>query len=165
MVQQHPTHPQALLSLSLSDHVLLDTTYIGIPAWDMMDSVIKSWIWGTIPPDLQDITRQRGHTARDARLALENHFLGNHDIRALHIDTTFRSFVQDDLSINNYCRKMKGFTDSLSDLGIDVTDCVLMLNVLCGLNKNIEHLRTIFTHVTPFPSFQMVLDDLCLEEI
>jgi hypothetical protein len=62
---------------SLSDHVLLDITSIGILAWDRMDSVVKSWIWGTISPDLQDVVRQRGHTARDAWLALENHFLGN----------------------------------------------------------------------------------------
>jgi hypothetical protein len=45
------------LSLSLSDHVLMDTTYVkGISAWDRMYSVIKSWIWCTISPDLQDIT-------------------------------------------------------------------------------------------------------------
>jgi hypothetical protein len=37
---------------SLSDHVLLDTTYVGVPAWDQMDNVVKSWIWGTISPDL-----------------------------------------------------------------------------------------------------------------
>jgi hypothetical protein len=45
----------ALLTLghySLSNHVLLDTTYIGVPAWDRMDNVIKSWIWGNISPDL-----------------------------------------------------------------------------------------------------------------
>jgi hypothetical protein len=29
---------------SLSDRVLLDTTYVGIPAWDRMASVIKLWI-------------------------------------------------------------------------------------------------------------------------
>jgi hypothetical protein len=60
---------------------------------------------------------------------------------------------------------MKGFADSLSDLGVDVTDHILMLNVLRRLNKNFEHLRAIFTHVMPFLSFQKVLDDLCLEEI
>jgi hypothetical protein len=60
---------------------------------------------------------------------------------------------------------MKGFTDSLTDLGIDITNRVLVLNILRGLNKNFEHLRTIFTHTNPFPSFQKVLDDLCLEEI
>jgi hypothetical protein len=133
---------------SLSDHVLLDTTYVGVPAWDRMDSVVKSWIWGTISPDLQDITRQRGHTARDTWLALENHFLGNHETRTLHINATFRSFVQGDLSINYYCRKMKGFTDSLADLGVDVTNHVLVLNVLHGLNKNFEHLYVIFTGFT-----------------
>jgi hypothetical protein len=41
---------------SRSDHVLLDTTYVGVPAWDRTGSVVKSWIWGTISPDLQDVT-------------------------------------------------------------------------------------------------------------
>jgi hypothetical protein len=116
-------------------------------------------------PSLQDVVRQRGHTARDAWLALESHFLDNRETRALHINATFWSFIQGDLSVNDYCRKMKGFADSLADLGVDVTDRVLMLKVLRGLNKNFEHLRTIFTHVTPFLLFQKVLDDLCLEEI
>jgi hypothetical protein len=31
-----------------------------------MDNVVKSWIYGIISPDLQDVTRQHGHTARDA---------------------------------------------------------------------------------------------------
>jgi hypothetical protein len=132
--------------------MLLGTTYVDVPAWDRMDSVIKSWIWGTISPDLQDITRQCEDMARDAWLSLENHFLGNHETRALHVDATFRSFVQDDLSINDYYRKMKGFTDSLSDHGIDITNRVLMLSILCGLNKNFEHLHAIFTYAMPFPS-------------
>jgi hypothetical protein len=57
---------------SLSDRVLLDTTYVGVPAWDRMASVIKLWIWGTISPDLHDITWQRGYMTCDAWLALEN---------------------------------------------------------------------------------------------
>jgi hypothetical protein len=130
-----------------------------------MDSIIKSWIWGTISPDLQDVSQQRGHMARGTWLALENHFLGNRKTRSLHIDATFRSFVQDDLSINDYCWKMKGFAESFSDLSINVIDRVLVLNILCGLNKNFKHLRAIFTHAMPFLSFQKVLDDLCLEEI
>jgi hypothetical protein len=138
---------------SLFDHVLMDTTYVGVPSWDRMDSIIKLWIYDTISPDMQDVTRQRGHMARDDWLALENHFLSNCETRALHIDATFRSFVQGDLSINDYYRKMKGFTDCLTDLDVDVTDRVLLLNVLRGINKNFEHLRAIFTHVIPFLSF------------
>jgi hypothetical protein len=98
-------------------------------------------------------------------LALENHFLGNHETHALHIDATFLSFIQGDLSVNDYCQKMKGFTDSLADLGINVTNRALVLNVLRELNKNFEHLHAIFKHTTPFLSFQKVLDNLYLEEI
>jgi hypothetical protein len=71
-------HDNVLLTLgrySLSDHVLMDTTYVGVLSWDRMDSVAKSWIYGTIFPDLEDVTRQHGHTTRNAWLASKNHFL------------------------------------------------------------------------------------------
>jgi hypothetical protein len=55
--------------------------------------------------------------------------------------------------------------NSLNNLGALVSDHVLILNVLRGLNKQYKHLSAIFTHTTPFPSFQKVRDDLCLEEI
>jgi hypothetical protein len=98
--------------------------------------------------------------ARDAWLSLENHFRVNSKTLTLHIDATFQGFIQGDLSINNYCRKMKGFVDSLSDLSVDITDRIIVLNILLGLNKNFEHLRSIFTHAAPFLLFQKVLDDL-----
>jgi hypothetical protein len=152
-------HDNILLTLrcyTLSDHVLMHTTYIGVLFWDRMDSVVNSWIYDTISPNLQDATWQRGHTAHDAWLALKNHFLSNCETCTLHIDATFQSFIQGDLSINDYYRKTKG---------IDIIDHILVLNVLCGLNKNFEHLHAIFTHVTPFLLFPKVLDDLHLEEI
>jgi hypothetical protein len=97
-------HNIVLLTLarySLSDHVLIDTTYVSVPSWDRTDNIIKSWIYDTISPDLQDITRQCGQTARDTWLTFENQFLDNCETRALHIDATLQSFVQDDLSIND----------------------------------------------------------------
>jgi hypothetical protein len=60
---------------------------------------------------------------------------------------------------------MKGLDNSFADLDVDVADCILVLNVLRGLNKNFKHLHAIFTYETPFPLFQKVLDDLCMEEI
>jgi hypothetical protein len=111
------------------------------------------------------MTRQNSHTAHDAWLALQNQFISNRETRALHIDATFRNFIQGDLNMNDYCRKMKGFTDSLNDLDAHVSDRVLVLNILRGLNKQYEHLCAIFTHTMPLPSFQKVCDDLCLKEI
>jgi hypothetical protein len=51
-----------------------------------MDMVVKSGLYDTISPELQDITRQRGHTTRAAWLTLGNRFIGNRETRALHID-------------------------------------------------------------------------------
>jgi hypothetical protein len=121
--------------------------------------------FGTISSKLQDVTRQRGLTARAAWLALENRFISNRETSALHIEATFWNFVQGDLNVNDYCLKMKGFTDSLIDLDVNVPDWVLVLNILRRLSKNFDHLRTMFTHTMSFPSFQKVHDDLCLEEI
>jgi hypothetical protein len=39
----------------------MDTTYIGVPSWDHMDSVVMSWIYGTISHDLQDVTYHMAH--------------------------------------------------------------------------------------------------------
>jgi hypothetical protein len=126
----------------------------------MMDMVVKSWLYDTMSPELQDVTRQHGHTTH-----AKNHFIDNRETRSLHIDATFRNFIKGDLNVNDYCIKMKDFVDSLIDLGIDVPDCVLILNVLRRLNKNFDHLCTIFTHTMLFPSFRKVHDDLCLEKI
>jgi hypothetical protein len=41
---------------SLSDHMLMDTMYNGVLSWYQMDRVIKSWIYDTISPNLQDVT-------------------------------------------------------------------------------------------------------------
>jgi hypothetical protein len=129
----------------------LSTHYV--PTWDRIDMVLKSWLYSTMLPELQDVTRQHDHTAYTVWLALKNCYIDNQETRAPHIDATFRNFVQGYLNVNDYCTKMKGFTDSLIDLDVDVPDCILVLNVLHGLNNNFDHLHAIFMHMTPFPSF------------
>jgi hypothetical protein len=147
---------QVMLTLEryeLAAHVLLDTPPANDPSWKRMDNVVVSWIFGTISIDLQDIAWERGISARQTWLTLENHFIGNSETRALHLDAMFRNFVQGDLSMTEYCRKMKAMADSLGDLDCPVSDRNLVLNVLRGLNKKYEHLRAIITRSRPFPSF------------
>ena len=74
-------------------------------------------------------------------MALEGQFLGNTEYRALQLDATFRTFVQGDLSVGEYCRRMKGMADALHDLGDPVSDRVLVLNVLRGLSSTYDHLK------------------------
>jgi hypothetical protein len=105
-----------------------------------------SWISGTISLDLQDIMRTPDPTARVMWLALETQFLGNTQTRALQLDAELRTLEQGDLSVGDYCRKMKITTDALRDLGYPVPEHVSVLNVVRGLPSSYEALRTLFTH-------------------
>jgi hypothetical protein len=108
---------------------------------------------------------ERGCTALYLWLAIENQFLGNRKQRTLHLDATFRTFVQGDLSVNEYCRKFKAMVDGLADLDAPVEDRILVLNIFRGLNQRFEHVGSIIRRYSPFLNFLKVWDDLLLEEI
>jgi hypothetical protein len=160
--------PCGLLTLrryALDDHFLSDPTDVApTAAWVRLDSIVLTWIVGTISVDLHSLLRNLPH-ARAVWLAIEGQFLGNAEARALRLDATFRTFVQGDLSVSAYCRKMKTMADSLGDLGCPVEDRVLVLNILHGLSDRYTHLRSLIMRQRPFPTFLQVYDDLALEEI
>jgi hypothetical protein len=98
-------------------------------------------------------------------LAIENQFLGNREQRTLHLDASFCTFVQGDLSVNEYCRKFKAMADGLADLGAPVEDWILVLNIVQELNQRFEHVCSIIRCYSPFSNFLKVWNDLLLEEI
>jgi hypothetical protein len=108
---------------------------------------------------------ERGCTACHLWLTIENQFHGNREQHTLHIDTAFRTFVQGDLSVNEYCRKFKAMVADLVDLGTPVEDWILVLNILRELNQCFEHVDSIIQRYLPFLTFLKVRDDLLLEEI
>jgi hypothetical protein len=56
---------------TLDDHILDDVATPSSLAWSLMDSVVLSWLHGTITVELQDIIRDQADTGRQAWLALE----------------------------------------------------------------------------------------------
>jgi hypothetical protein len=111
------------------------------------------------------VVRECGCTTRHLCLTIENQFLDNREQRILHLDATFYTFVQGDLSINEYCRKFKAMTDDLADLGTPVEDRILVLNILRGLNHCFDHVGSIIRRYSTFPNFLKVQENLLLEEI
>jgi hypothetical protein len=150
---------------SLADHVLSDDAFPDDPAWTRMDAIVLCWLNNTLTPDLQEVARECGCPACHLWLTLENQLLGNRETRTLHLDATFRNFVQGDLSVTEYCHKFKGMVNALADLGSPVDDRILVLNILRGLNQRFEHLGAMNRCSSPFPNFLKVRDDLLLEEI
>jgi hypothetical protein len=111
--------------------------------------------------DLHQVIRERGCTARHLWFVIDNQFLSNRDQRTLHLDVVFHTFVQGDLSDNEYCRKFK----AMADLDAPIEDRILVLNILRGLNQRFEHVASIIWRYSPFLNFLKIRNDLLLEEI
>jgi hypothetical protein len=81
------------------------------------------------------------------------------------LDVEFCTIVQGDLSITEYCRRLKMIADQLVDLGEPVHDRTLVLNVLWGLNERFTHLADLIQRQRPFPDYNDLLVDLQLTEM
>lgn len=152
----------------LADHVLSDADLSDDPSWKRMEATVLSWLYGTINPELLEAVMNREDgppIARIVWLGLEQQFIGNKETRALLLDAEFRTFVQGDLTIDDYCRRLKTMADQLADLGEPVRDRTLVLNTLRGLNDRFSYLAALIQRQRPFPSFDVVRSDLRLAEI
>jgi hypothetical protein len=135
-----------LSRFSLREHVLDDAVHPDDAAWTRMDCVVVSWIFNTISSDLlDDIHQHDGLLARAAWLDIEQQFLNNRESRVMLLDAEFRALSQGALSIDEYCRKMKGIADSLADLGELVSDRTFVLNLLRGLNEQYKFMAQLVT--------------------
>jgi hypothetical protein len=59
------------------------------------------------------------------------------------LNVEFRTLVQGELSISEYCRWLEGMADALGDLGEVVLDRTLVLVVLHGLNNRFSHMASL----------------------
>jgi hypothetical protein len=57
-----------------------------------MDCTVRSWLYGTVAPDLIEITMTLKPTTHSLWLALEDQFIGNHKTRAMILDAEFHNF-------------------------------------------------------------------------
>lgn len=64
-----------------------------------MDSVVCSWLLGSITNDLASSVMARSSMARATRLPIESQFLDNRGTRALFLYAEFQNFCQGDLSV------------------------------------------------------------------
>ncbi|XP_062213631.1 uncharacterized protein LOC133914559 [Phragmites australis] len=145
--------------------VLSDDDFSMVPHWHRMDCTVKSWLFGTVSPELIEAVSSTSPTSRSIWLGLEDQFIGNKETRAIILDAEFRTLVQGDLSVTDYCNKMKRMTDALGTLGEPVLDRTLVLNVLRGLSEQYSHMAALIKRTRPFPSYSDVRADLLIEEV
>jgi hypothetical protein len=97
---------------AIDDHVLSDIIVSSV-YWARLDNIVVTCILGTLFPELHEIIRESTETVHQAWLVIKAQFLGNSESRILQLDARFHAFKQGDLSVSDYCHRMKGMTDDL----------------------------------------------------
>ena len=69
--------------------------------------------------------------------------------------------AQGDLSIDEYCQKMKATADALRDVGHAVLDSQLVLNLLRGLNPRFSSTADNIADSDPLPNFACYVRVYC----
>lgn len=134
------------------------------PEWLMADHVVMHWLYYTISPELLDAVMHPEDTAITVWTVIDGIFRDNHLARAVYVDAEYHAAVQGDLSVMQYCTKLKTFTDQLRDLGQPVTEPRQVFHLLCGLNRQFHAVIPHITSQSPLPSFLQVRSFLLLEE-
>ncbi|XP_066323679.1 uncharacterized protein [Miscanthus floridulus] len=90
--------------------------------WRMVDSCVVNWILATISKGVFDVIRRDCHDAFSLWHAVEGLFQDNELQRAVYLEAELRSLQQGDMSMNDYCTKLKRIADQLRDIGHPVSE-------------------------------------------
>jgi hypothetical protein len=133
--------------------------------WRRVDSCVINWILATVSKGVFDIVRRDRHDAFSLWHAVESLFQDNELQRAVFLETELRSLQQGDMSMNDYCTKLKRIADQLRDIGHPVSKPSQVLNLLHGLNPKYRCVKPVITSKYPPHSFQSARSFLILEEL
>lgn len=95
---------------------------------------------------------------------IEAIFHDNQLSRAVYVDAEYHALVQGDLSIMQYCTRLKTFADQLRDLGQPVSETQQLFNMIRGLGCQYHGAIPHLTSRVPLPSFLQARSFLLLEE-
>jgi hypothetical protein len=132
--------------------------------WRQVDHCIVNWLYNTIKKPVFDIVHKPHTSAFTLWGDIEALFRDNELQRAVYLEAEFRSIQQGDLSINDYCTKLKRLADNLRDVGHPVSETSQVLNLLRGLSPRYRHVKPVITGKSPPHTFMSARSYLLLEE-
>nr|ABA95676.1 retrotransposon protein, putative, unclassified [Oryza sativa Japonica Group] len=104
-------------------------------------------------------------SAQDLWITIDNLFQANKEPRAIYLHHEFHSMTQGDLSVADYCQRMKTVADALHDVGHPVTESQLVLNLLRGVNSRFTSTADNIASAPVLPSFASARNTLVLKEL
>jgi hypothetical protein len=125
----------------LDGHIFASTPLIERDSdWKKVDQCIVNWIFTICSHEVLQIVHQQCKTdAFSLWSAINNLFHDNTLQRAIFYEAKFSNLYQGDMSIHDYCAKLKVLTDNLHDVGQPVSEPSHVLNMLRYLNPKYRH--------------------------
>ncbi|XP_066310545.1 uncharacterized protein [Miscanthus floridulus] len=156
----------ALGKFGLEDHVRTTTPNdVCDREWRRIDSCVVNWILATVSKGVYDVVRRDNHDAFSLWHAVEALFHDNELQRVVFLETELRSLQQGDMSMNDYCTKLKRIVSQLRDIGHTISEPSQVLNLLRGLNPRYRYVKPVITSKFPPHTFQSARSFLILEEL
>jgi hypothetical protein len=131
--------------------------------WRQVDCCLTNWIYNTVTKGVFDLIYKPKASAFTIWSDIEGLFCDNEMHRAVLLEAEFRSIVQGDLSVTDYCTKLKKLADNLRDVGHPVSEPSQVLNLIRGLNKKFRHVKPVLTSKSY--TFMSARSYLLLEEL
>lgn len=149
----------------VEDHIELPPPmHCGDPQWIQDDFTVVSWLYTTISTKILTIIIAPRDSAATVWRKIEDLFLDNKVMLAVHLDAEFHSLRQGNMSVTEYCARLKVLADRLRDCDKPVSDADLVHTTLGGLHRDLRHLIPILTRERPLPSFRDVRSFIIGEE-
>jgi hypothetical protein len=138
-----------LRKFGLTGHVRSPPPIIDHDAeWQQVDCCLMNWIYTTVTKSVFDLIYKPDTTSFTIWSDIEGLFRDNEMQRAVLLEAEFRSIVQGDLSIADFCNKLKKLADNLCDVGNPISEPSQVLNLLHGLKKKFRHVKRVLTSKT-----------------
>ncbi|KAL9228101.1 hypothetical protein vseg_003715 [Gypsophila vaccaria] len=133
--------------------------------WDRLDAIVKQWIYSTISIDLLHTILEPGATAQQAWDRLKDIFNDNQNSRAVTLEQQFSSIHMDNYpNVSTYCQALKMIADQLANVGSEVPETRLVLQLMTHLSEGYDGVATIIQQSDHLPSFYKARSMLTMEE-
>ncbi|CAH1438026.1 unnamed protein product [Lactuca virosa] len=107
-------------------------------AWVNLDDLVKIWIYGTITQSLLNMI--------------------------LKSDQELQTLTLGDLTISQYCERMKAISNFLNNIRSPVLEPTFVAYLINGLSPKYDNITTVLCHQDPLPYFLKCRSILSLEE-
>lgn len=134
--------------------------------WDLLDCLVKQWIYNAITPDLSHTIMKPSSYALDLWKHLQEIFQENRATRDVYLEEQFNNTHLVAFSnITYYCAWLKNLADQFENVGNPISETKMVLQLVVGLTKGeFDTVATLIQQTDLLRSFNKAQSQLLLEE-